>query len=184
VVGQPVDEKSVLATVVDLEEAWFAARVFEQDLTRVRVGAAAEVRLAADEDKPYTGEIATIAHAVDAGARTLTARIRVRDREGRLRLGLFGSAEVVVPADPDNPLADEPVLVVPRTAVIELDRADIVFVRQPDDHFEVHEVVLGRSAPGRVEVVHGLREGEQVVVDGAFNLKSVLLRDSLHGDHH
>jgi cobalt-zinc-cadmium efflux system membrane fusion protein len=183
VVGEPVNESSVLATVVDLDEAWFAARVFEQDLARIHIGAAAEVRLAADEERPYEGTIETIAHAVDPGARTLTARIRVRDGEGRLRLGLFGSAEVVV-APADSPLGDAPVLVVSRTAVIELDRAPIVFVRQPDGHFEVHDVVLGRTAPGRIEILHGLREGEEVVVDGAFNLKSVLLRETLHGDHH
>jgi len=184
VVGEPVNEGSVLASIVDLEEAWFAARVFEHDLARVQVGAAAEVRLDAFEDLALPGTVEAIAQIVDPGARTLTARIRLRDPEGRLRLGLFGTAEVVASAAPEGPVDRTPTLVVPRTAIIEIEDTPVVFVRHPDDHFEVHDIVLGRTAPGLVEVVHGLHEGEQVVVDGAFNLKSVLMRQTLHDDEH
>jgi cobalt-zinc-cadmium efflux system membrane fusion protein len=37
-------------------------------------------------------------------------------------------------------------------------------------------VTLGGSAAGRVEVLGGLREGERVVVDGVFTLKSAVLK--------
>jgi cobalt-zinc-cadmium efflux system membrane fusion protein len=45
VVGQPVRSEDVIADIADLSEVWFLGRVFEKDLERVRVGAAAEVEL-------------------------------------------------------------------------------------------------------------------------------------------
>ena len=75
---------------------------------------------------------------------------------------------------PDGP----PHLVIPLGAVTELAGRPSVFVRHPDGHFTVHAVTLGRSAGGRVEVLSGLRAGEEVVIDGTFTLKSVLLKGS------
>jgi multidrug efflux pump subunit AcrA (membrane-fusion protein) len=45
-------------------------------------------------------------------------------------------------------------------------------------------VTLGARARGKVEVRDGVVEGDQVVVSGAFTLKSELLRSQLsEGDH-
>ena len=47
-----------------------------------------------------------------------------------------------------------------------------------DGEYELHEVTLGREALGKVEVLAGLREGEDVVTDGVFTLKSLVLKGS------
>jgi len=67
-------------------------------------------------------------------------------------------------------------VVVPLSAVTRVANKDVVFVRQPDGDFELHPVTVGRTAAGRVEILSGLRTGEQVVVDGAFTLKSAILK--------
>jgi cobalt-zinc-cadmium efflux system membrane fusion protein len=51
-------------------------------------------------------------------------------------------------------------------------------VQHPDGDFELHEVVLGRTATGKVEIVSGLREGERVVDQGVFTLKSAVLKNT------
>lgn len=174
IVGTPVDTQHVLATISDLSEVWFVARLFERDLDRVRVGAAVEVLLNAHPKRHFSGTVEAIGSQVDPAARTVTARIRLKNTDGLLRLGLFGIAEV------ETGLQDAgPMLTVPRSAVTEIGGKPIVFVRQADGDFEVHDVTLGPAALGRVVVLVGLRLGEQVVVDGVFNLKSVLLRGSL-----
>ena len=70
----------------------------------------------------------------------------------------------------------------PLSALTRIADRDVVFVRQPDGHFELHPVTLGRTASGLAEVLTGLRAGEQVVVDGVFTLKSALLRSTLGED--
>lgn len=170
--GQTVTSEYVIATVADLDKAFFTARLFEKDLARVKVGSSAEVRLNAYPNDVFLGTVETVGRALDPSARTVTARIAVKNRDDLLKVGLFGTALVVV-GDTSNQTARP---VVPLSAVTKIAGRDCVFVHQPDEDFEVHRVTLGRSAGGKVEVVAGIRAGEQVVTDGVFTLKSAVLK--------
>ena len=119
-------------------------------------------------------------HALeDAVGRTLTARIRLANKSDMLRIGLFGTARVVAKGEKTG----DPVLVVPRSALIDVAGKTVVFVRVGppghDEEFELHEVTTGEAAAGNVRVLSGLREGEEIVVEGAFTIKSVILRGTL-----
>lgn len=174
VVGQPVSTEETIANIADLSEVWFLGRVFEKDLDDIHTGAKAEVQLNAFPKRRFTGVVEYIGRQIDPVARTVTARIRLTNQDDVLRLGLFGVAHVAIGTE-----QSDPVLVVPRSAVVEISGKPVVFVRQPDGDFELHEVVLGQSNLGKVQVLSGLREGEKVVVDGAFTVKSAVLRGSL-----
>lgn len=180
IVGDPVADDTVLGTVADLDEVLFAARVFERDLGKLRVGASAEVTLGAYPGDAFVGTVERVGHVVDDTTRTIVARIRLRNREERLRAGLFGTADIAL----EEAASPDPVLVVARTAITQVAGETVVFVQEPDGHYELHPVVLGASSPGKLEVVHGLREGELVVTDGVFTLKSALLRSTFAEDHH
>ena len=106
------------------------------------------------------------------------ARVRLTNKNDRLRLGLFGTARV----DTGENQEGDPALVVPRSSVTQIGKKPFVFVREPDGDFDAHEVVLGRAAPGKTEVLSGLREGELVVYDGVFTLKSALLKSTFAED--
>lgn len=177
--GQPVGTEQVLAEITDLSEVWFLARVFEKDLGALAPGAVADIELNAYPKRRFAGTVERIGQKVDPVARTITARVRVSNPEGVLRLGLFGVAHVVVSGEAKPAGAS---LVVPRSAVVEIAGKTVVFVRQADGEYELHDVVLGDAAPGEVAVVTGLREGEEIVTEGAFTLKSVVLRATLD-DH-
>jgi cobalt-zinc-cadmium efflux system membrane fusion protein len=179
ILGQPVTPDETLATIAALDEVWFLGRVFEKDLGRLRVGSRAEIHLNAYPDEHFPGTVEYLGQKVDPSARTVTARIRMTNREGLLRIGLFGTAQIALADGATNPAR----IVVPRAAVTEVAGKPVVFVREPDGAFSLHDVTLGQEAPGKVEVLAGLGEGEAVVVDGVFTLKSVVLRSSFaeHG---
>ncbi len=178
VIGQPVTPEQTLGTLADLTAVWFVARVFEKDLSRVRVGAPADVVLNAHPKEHFTGRVELIGRQVDPVARTVTARIRLKNREDLLRVGLFGTAHLELQES-----SERSALVVPRAAVTEIGGKQVVFVRH-DRAFEVHDVVLGESAVGKVEILSGIEEGELVVVDGVFSLRSMVLRATLDHDEH
>jgi cobalt-zinc-cadmium efflux system membrane fusion protein len=167
-----VTADQTLGSVADLSEAWFLARVFEKDLGRLRQGASAEVELNAYPNERFEGSVEVLAQQIDPMARTLTARIGVKNRNGLLRVGLFGSARVDVGDDKTS----VPVLVVPRSALTQINGKQIVFVRTTPETFDLHEVVLGESAVGSVRILAGLQEGEAVVTRGTFTLKSLVLK--------
>jgi cobalt-zinc-cadmium efflux system membrane fusion protein len=172
VTGQSVDAEHVILVLGDLRQAYFLGRLFEKDLAHVRAGASAEVRLNAYPTEVFDGTVETIGKQLDPAARTVTARIVVRDHNDLLKVGLFGTARVVIGAA----AAQGKHVVVPLSALTRLGDKDVVFVRQPDGDFEVHPVTPGNTASSRVEILAGLREGEQVVVDGVFTLKSAILK--------
>lgn len=170
--GQTVEAGHVLAKIADLEVAYFVGRLFEKNLARVRVGESAEVRLNAYPDEVFLGTVQRIGQQLDPAARTVVARIAIKNQEDRLKVGLFGKARVSTPEARDQ----KPQLVVPLGAVVRILEQEAVFVRQADGHFDVHPVKLGRSADGQVEILSGLRDGEQVVAHGTFTLKSMVLK--------
>lgn len=175
VVGQPVTTDQVLGQITNLSEVWFLGRVFEQDLAALAVGQKAEVVLNAYPKRPFDGVVEAIGQRVDPSARTVVARVRLANPEGLLRLGLFGKGLVSV-ADEK---AGEPSLVVPRSAIVEIAGRQVVFVDDGTDAFTRHDVTVGAAAPGKVQILSGLREGERVVVNGAFTLKSLVLKGSM-----
>ncbi len=172
--GQSVDAEHVIAVIGDLDRVYFLGRLFEKDLSRVKVGASSEVRLNAYPSEAFDGKIETIGRQLDPAARTVTARIVVRNHGDLVKVGLFGTARVVV-----GP-AETPVkrVVVPLAAVTRVADKEVVFVLQPDGDFELHPVTLGRTAGGRVEILSGLRAGEKVVTEGVFTLKSAVLKST------
>ncbi|HEX5101658.1 MAG TPA: efflux RND transporter periplasmic adaptor subunit, partial [Polyangiaceae bacterium] len=178
VVGQPASADQVLGTVADLSEVWFLARIFEKDLGKLATGARADVHLNAYADEHFFGTVEYIGQQIDPVARTVTARVRLKNERGRLRIGLFGTCQVAAGTAAET----EARLVVDEASVTEIGDKKVVFVEERPGHYEVHPVTLGREALGKIEVLAGLREGEAVVTDGVFTLKSIVLKGSF-GEH-
>lgn len=180
--GQMVEPSRTLITVADLSKIWFQAQLFEKDLAQVAEGAAAEVRLNGYPNKVWKAQVVRVASQVDPQSRTLAARMAVEDPDQKMRLGLFGKARVSVVTDQaGKPPGEEgaETVVVPLSAVTDVGERKVVFVRQPDGDYELHEVTLGQSAGSFVPVLSGLRAGEQVVVSGVHTLRSVVLRATM-----
>ena len=89
--------------------------------------------------------------------------------EGQLRPGMFVR---ILLDTPEKVVA----MTVPSGAVVEVEGKAGVFRPSKDERtFSFHPVVAGREADGRRVVESGLKPGEQIVVNGAFTLKSELI---------
>jgi len=60
----------------------------------------------------------------------------------------------------------------------------IVFVEEEPSHFERREVRVGNTNMGFVAVIEGVKEGESVVVKGAFVLASELAKSGFELHNH
>jgi cobalt-zinc-cadmium efflux system membrane fusion protein len=180
VVGQPIAPTQTLAIIADLTQVWFLGRVFENNLGQVHIGAPAEIHLNAYPKETFDGKVEYLGKQIDPIARTIVARIQITNRHELLRLGLFGVARV---GTDEATTKKPPVIVVPRSAITEVGGKPVIFVQQPDGDFDLHEIVLGDGALGKVQVLNGLREGERVVVEGVFTLKSAVLKGNFGEEH-
>jgi len=178
--GEVVSDGSSLFMVSDLSRVWVVGRVYEQDVAAARIGAAAVVSLQAYPGKEWPGEVSYVSHTLDTHTRTLDIRVELDNPDGTLRPGLFGRISL----SPEGDDAEQ-VPVIPQSAVQRVDGRTLVFVATEEPGvFRPTFVTLSARARDKVEVREGLAVGDQVVVSGAFTLKSELLRGELsEGDH-
>lgn len=183
--GELVSPEDTLFTVADLAEVWLWVDLYERDLAHVETGQRVEVRLDAWPGETFEGELAYIADQLEPESRTVRARVDLPNPNARLKPGMFGRVAVSAAGGEQGP----PVLTVPRTAVQRAGaqsdgRRAIVFVQTAPGRFERREIVLGRITDDLAEVVSGLAEGDDVVTEGAFLIRSQASADQLGGHHH
>jgi cobalt-zinc-cadmium efflux system membrane fusion protein len=172
-------EKEALLVIVDLSTLWVVADVPEAKLAEVGIGSSARVRLATSS-APLEGKVSYIAAALDPGTRTAQVRIVVANNSnGTMRPGMFARAELTTNATAAAGL------VVPEEAVQTVEGKPSVFVpvEGEPNTFATRVVKVGRSAGGMVPVASGLKEGEQVVVNGTFLLKAELGKAGAAHEH-
>lgn len=175
--GQVVTPSDALFTVADLGRVWAIAEVPEQQAALVRVGQAVQIEvpaLAAGEGQaPLVGKLIYVAETVNPDTRTVTVRTEIDNRERRLKPAML--ATMLIASRPRE------VLVVPAQAVVREENRDHVFVRQDDGRYRLTPVELGPEQQGVRPVRSGLRNGMQVVTEGAFHLNNERKRSELEG---
>jgi cobalt-zinc-cadmium efflux system membrane fusion protein len=170
VLGQVVDPTEPIMRIADLRRLWVELDVYERDLAHVAVGDEAEIRLETYPDKTFRGTVSYLNATVDVATRTARVRIEVPNPERLLRPGQFVHAHLSTRG------VTEPIVAVPRKAVLQVEGEPSVFVQLDKTRFVARPVELGRVAGDLVEVKRGLLEGERIVIEGGFVLKSELLR--------
>lgn len=172
VAGEMVSPGEPLATVGDNGAVWVWADVYERDLAQVGGGgAAATVAVKAYPGERFPGTVGFVSPAMDEASRTVKVRVDVDNPRRRLLAGMFATIEILLPST-------EAALSLPRDAVLEDEGRAFVFVHHHDDFFVRRPVTTGRAWADRIEVA-GLAGDETVVADGAFLLKSDVLRSKM-----
>ncbi|SEK66481.1 efflux RND transporter periplasmic adaptor subunit [Nitrosovibrio tenuis] len=172
--GQRFTPGEILYQIADLSSVWMLADVFEQDLSVLRRGQSATIRVDAYPDKVFNGKVTFIYPTVMPETRTAKVRIELPNNEGLLKPAMYGRVEFASIPSKDK------VLTVPDSAVLDTGTRRLVLVDLGEGRFEPRTVKLGIHADGYAEVLGGLQAGEAVVVSANFlidaesNLKAAL----------
>jgi cobalt-zinc-cadmium efflux system membrane fusion protein len=143
-------------TISDLSDVWIICDVYENDLSNVRLGDTADVRLNAYPDHVVTGTISNIGAVLDPNIRTAKVRIQVHN-PGNMRPGMFVTATF-------HGQKKESHAAIPATAILHLHDRDWVYLPAGGDKFKRLAIVAGESLPNNMqEVISGLNPGDQVV---------------------
>ncbi|URW75853.1 efflux RND transporter periplasmic adaptor subunit [Sphingomonas donggukensis] len=153
-----------LAQVNGLGTVWLNAAVPEVRAADVRPGQTATAELAGFPGERFNGRVIAVLPTAQADSRTLTVRIELSNRDGRLRPGMFATVHL---GD-----TSRTALLVPSEAVIRTGKRTLVMLADGKGRFRPAEVRIGREAGGQTEIVAGLAAGEKVVASGQFLLDS------------
>ena len=176
--GEVIEAGKKVATVSDLSTVWVLLNIHEKDLAKVKQGTTVKIHTESYPGEVFAGKIASIGNTVDPQSRTVPVRVEVPNPRARLKPGMFATAEVV------TSISSTQAIMIPSSAIQKIEGKSSVFVQEKDGSFAKRELELGREFGNSVEVKAGLKEGEQVVVTGAFTLKSELLKEGLEGHGH
>lgn len=167
--GDVVSPSDPLYRISDLTQVWVIARASEQQLQYVVPGMTAGFRVRAFADKVFTGRVLRISDDLDLDTKTVQVVVSVANPGRSLKTGMYGDVEL-------RSSVRKQVIAVPEAAVQLVDAQETVFVADSPGVYRPRAVSVGRSIDGAEEILSGLEPGETIVVDGAFALKSELLK--------
>jgi cobalt-zinc-cadmium efflux system membrane fusion protein len=176
--GETAGPDRELFTIADLSTVWVQADVYEKDIASIDEGQGVKIIADAYPGEAFVGQITYVSDFLDPKTRTAKVRCEVPNPQGRLKLEMFATIHIPTPMD-------RQAVMVPASAVQQVDDKPVVFVKMDDTQFQRRDVHLGTHSDGWVEVKSGVQAGERVVAQGSFYVKSTLLREQIgEGEEH
>ena len=162
--GQVVQPAEALFTVADLSTLWAVSEIPESNAYLIHKGQKITLIIPALRNAEVEGIVAHVDSIVNPQTRTVVVRMEVPNKDGLIKPGML--ATMMIESQPTERL------LVPVSAVIRQDKHDHVFVREDEDTYRMVAVKLGAEGKGYRPVISGLKEGQEIAVNGAFHLNA------------
>jgi HlyD family secretion protein len=161
--GEMASTTAPLLTVMDLSQIIAKAHVPQGDAMLLRKGDKASITLAG-ADKELAGTVTLVSPALDPNSTTIEIWVQTANRDQQLRPGMTVQLSIVARTVDDA-------VVIPSSALLNAS-ADDAQVMVVDSHSvaQSRDVKTGVRDKDRVQIVSGLKPGEQVVSQGAYGL--------------
>ena len=192
-IGQQVDPDADIMEVVDSERVWVVADIYEKNLGNVKAGQRVEIVTEAYPGQVFAGKLEYLSPVVDEETRTVKVRTTLDNADDYLKPAMYANMRIFTESSQQS-------LAVPDAAVQNDGEVDFVFVQVEDVQEEGHSASDGhdereagmkfRKAPVQVgiqqegfsQMVAGITKQDKIVINGAFFLKSEMMKEGF-GEH-
>ena len=162
--GQVVQPADALFTVADLNSLWAISEIPESNSYLIHKGQKVNLIIPALRNAEIQGVVAHVDSVVNPQTRTVVVRMEVPNKDRLIKPGML--ATMMIESQPTERL------LVPVSAVIREDNHDHVFIREDEDTYRLVTVKLGPEGKGFRPVISGLKEGQEIAVNGAYHLNT------------
>lgn len=156
-----------ITTIDDISHIRVEFSVAEQYLAELRTGMRVSGSSAAYHNESFQGLVTAIDPRIDEVTRTVRVHAVVDNQQLKLRPGMLLKIHVT--------LQDAQVIEIAEKAVLPLQSRHFVFVVGADKKVSQVAIETGQRRPGFVEVVSGLKVGDEIVIEGAQKLRTGVL---------
>lgn len=181
-IGQAVVPNTVLFHISNRSKLIDLAKVYEEDLGKVKVGQIAKLHVLSYPNQIFTGKVTLIEPNLDPLTRTVNAQILVDNPDDLLKPGMFTRANLILQTN-------QSALAIPNNAIMEANNEKFVF-RRKGNTFESVAVKTGISEDDYTEILSGLVAGDEIVTQGNRQLYTYWLtgghpsnEDASHNDN-
>lgn len=163
--GQYVNEGSPILRLEAYHQLWVEADVYPREAAGIKIGQKVKVVISGWEDRPQEMTIDFMSPALQSGTQLTQIRGSISNLDNQWQPGL--QANVFLPAGEPGK-----VLSLPVDAVIRDGKGTHVWLKTSKDSYEPRLVKIGQENHDQVEIISGLKNGDQVVATGAYLLYS------------
>ena len=162
-VGAMVGPTQPLVSIVDIDTVKLLTHVSDEDLDKVKLTREVEVKVGTYLNRSYQVKEINISPVMDPLSRKIEVKINISNPDYLLKPGMF--PKIKLWGEKKN------VLLVPKGAVVKKEGKEQVFVVR-DNRAYLQKVIVGLEKDGLVQIMKGLKEGDQVVISGQIDLNS------------
>lgn len=168
--SERVEAGEPLLTLANTTSLWVSADLRQREWRALQLQPGDKIRVMTTLEGIESREAVVhfAGREVDVATNAVPLVAVIENPDGRLRPGMFVRVAIPV-SDPRKSLA------VPESAILEHDQKSFVFTPENDHTFRRIDVEPGLRTNGFVEILSGLKDGDQVVASGGFLLKSEML---------
>lgn len=175
-IGEQVAPGEAIVEISNLDTVWVEVPIFERDLNRLGGNVSATFTTPAYPNQEFKGRVLDVGAVIDEQTRAAKVIFQLPNSGRALRLGMQANVRL----DAGEEVS---VMMIPREAVLEHEGRKIVYVLLSGEEFERREVTVGDELGDKLAVLTGLKKGERVVTQGAYQLKLQELRPADAGAH-
>lgn len=162
--GNYISTGTTLFRIASLTSLWVEAQVYLPYLYYIKPGTIARFTIPSAGLESFIGKVIFIAPQVQSPERFVLARFKITNSTQQIKPGSL--ANIIITTEKKK------ALVLPIEAIIQDSKGANVWVKNTDSVFENKMIKIGMQNSRQVEILEGLKEGEIVVVSGAYLLNS------------
>lgn len=162
--GSYVSDGATLFRLASLRSLWVEAQVYLPYLPFLKIGTEAAFSIPAASEKSFSGNVIFIDPQVQSPERFVPARFQITNSSQQIKPGML--ANITLRTEKKKSLT------LPVDAIIQDSKGANVWIRNSDGVFENKMVTVGLQNSRQIEITGGLKQGDVVVVTGAYLLNS------------
>jgi membrane fusion protein (multidrug efflux system) len=153
-----VSDNIFIITLDDNSTIYSDVKIPESYAQFIKKGLSVEARVSSYRNKIFKGEIDFISSRINADTRSLLSRIKINNEDLELLSGSL--LEITIKFNSRDSLS------VPDTSVMMEGEKSYIYTVSDKDIANKTEVEIGLRADGKIEIISGLNEGDQIIAEG------------------
>lgn len=152
-----------LLILVDNNNLYLEAQIGEKDFEKVKINQAIKFQVDAIPSRTFSGKVIKVNPVITEFSRSFKLKIRIEDNDKSIKSGMFARGEVITREKKEA-------VIVPMECIKKVGEKNIVFTIE-NERAKKNEIKIGIINDTMVEVLEGIREGEEIIVAGYDVLK-------------